>query len=80
MLALYGEKDTLVPEAATGRAWAQMPVGTRFGIYPNGYHLLMRDQNRALPINDVISWIGAPDAWLPSGADLAASAWRSDHH
>ena len=80
VLALYGEKDTLVPAEATGRAWARMPPGVRFGIYANGYHLLLRDLNRTLPIEDVISWITAPDTWLPSGADLSASTWRADHH
>jgi len=80
VLALYGEKDTLVPAEATGRAWSRMPPGARFGIYADGYHLLLRDVNRALPIHDVISWIAAPDDWLPSGADLAASAWRGSNH
>jgi len=31
-------------------------------------------------IGDVIAWIDAPDAWLPSGADVAAASWRSVHH
>ena len=80
VLVLYGEKDTLVPGEATGRAWARMPAGTRFGFYANGYHLLLRDIDRALPTQDVLSWIAAPGDWLPSGADLAAGAWRSGHH
>lgn len=79
-LALYGERDTLVPAEATGRAWNAMPPGVRRGLYRSGYHLLMRDRARGSVVGDVIAWIDAPDAWLPSGADVAAASWRSVHH
>jgi len=79
-LALYGERDTLVPAEATGRAWQAMAPGVRRGLYRSGYHLLMRDRSRGAVIGDVIAWIGASDAWLPSGADFAAASWRSVHH
>lgn len=79
-LALYGEHDTLVPPEAAGRAWDAMPPGARRGLYRSGYHLLMRDRARASVIGDVIAWMDAPDAWLPSGADVAAASWRSMHH
>ncbi len=79
-LALYGERDTLVPPEAAGRAWDAMPPGVRRGLYRSGYHLLMRDRAREAVIGDVIAWINAPDGWLPSGADLAAASWRSVHH
>jgi len=79
-LALYGERDTLVPAEATGRAWQAMPPAVRRGLYRSGYHLLLRDRARSAVIGDVIAWINAPDAWLPSGADLAAGSWRSAHH
>jgi acylglycerol lipase len=79
-LALYGEHDTLVPAEATGRAWEAMAPGVRRGLYRSGYHLLMRDRARSAVIGDVIAWIEDPEAWLPSGADLAAGSWRSAHH
>ena len=79
-LALYGERDTLVPADAAGRAWDAMPHGVRRGLYRSGYHLLMRDRARGSVIGDVIAWINAPDEWLPSGADVAAASWRSVHH
>ena len=79
-LALYGEHDTLVPAEAAGRAWDAMQPGVRRGLYRGGYHLLMRDRAREAVIGDVIAWIDAPDAWLPSGADVAAASWRSVHH
>ena len=79
-LTLSGEHDTLVPAEAAGRAWDAMPPGVRRGLYRSGYHLLMRDRAREAVIGDVIAWIEAPDAWLPSGADVAAASWRSAHH
>ena len=79
-LILYGAKDTLVPETATAHAWSRLPEGTRCAYYPNGYHLLLRDLNRTAPLNDVISWITDPGAFLPSGADAAAAAWRTANH
>lgn len=77
VLALYGARDTLVPADATARAWSRMPAGVRFAFYPAGYHLLLRDLGRAAPIGDIIAWMRDPRQWLPSGADLAAAAWRS---
>ena len=79
-LALAGERDTVVPPEAAAHAWSRMPDAVRRGMYANGYHLLMRDRGRAAVTGDVIAWIGAPGAWLPSGADLSAAAWQSGHH
>ena len=73
----YGAHDELVPASAMAVAWAKLPPGTRRAVYPNGYHLLMRDLDRQAPINDVIAWINDPNALLPSGADIAAAAWAS---
>jgi len=80
VLVAYGAKDNVVPSNAMGRAWSNLPPGARRALYPSGYHLLLRDKARAAPIGDVIAWIDAPDALLPSGADIAASAWRATHH
>lgn len=79
-LIAYGAHDELVPASAMAAAWAHLPPGTRRAIYPNGYHLLMRDLDRQAVIGDVIAWIDHPDALLPSGADAAAAAWASRWH
>ena len=76
-LIAYGAHDELVPASAMAVAWAHLPPDTRRAVYPNGYHLLMRDLDRQAPIEDVIAWITHPDALLPSGADIAAAAWAS---
>ncbi len=76
-LFLYGGKDMLIPAAATRATWNALPPGqARLAFYPTGYHLLPRDLERATPIGDIIAWIRNPSAPLPSGADLAAEAWR----
>ncbi len=78
-LVLAGRRDRIVPQAATEAAWAKMPATIRQGLYLNGFHLLLRDQDRALPQADVLGWLSAPGAWLPSGADINAAAWKADH-
>jgi acylglycerol lipase len=79
-LVAYGAHDMLVPESAMGVAWSKLPPGTRRAVYPNGYHLLMRDKDREAVIGDVIAWMDAPAAFLPSGADVAAAGWATTHH
>ncbi len=74
-LALYGGRDRIVPPEAMRRAWLAMPAGVRRALYPEGYHLLLRDHDRAAPTGDILAWIAAPGRWLPSGADANAAAW-----
>ena len=73
----YGAHDELVPASAMAVAWAKLPATTRRAVYPNGYHLLMRDLDRRTVIDDVIAWIQHPDSLLPSGADIAAATWAT---
>jgi len=78
-LFLYGGKDALVPGRATAATWRGLEEasasGTRIAFYPQGYHLLLRDLDRASPIGDVVAWMRDPSAPLPSDADKAARAW-----
>ena len=78
-LVLNGRRDQVVPPQATAAAWAKLPASVRRGFYLSGYHLLTRDLDRALVDADVLAWLDAPGAWLPSGADINAAAWRADH-
>jgi alpha-beta hydrolase superfamily lysophospholipase len=88
-LFLYGAKDELVPPPATLATWRALPRKapphkdaahcSRLGYYNNGWHLLMRDLDRALPIGDAIAWIRDPATPLPSRADAAAGDWLSSH-
>ena len=74
-LFMYGGHDQLIPDRATAATWRALPRGEREAYYPAGYHLLLRDLDRATPIEDVIAWILRPNAKLPSGAGRAAAAW-----
>ena len=78
-LILDGRRDQIIPPAATAAAWAKLPQRVRRGLYLSGYHLLLRDQDRALVQADILAWLDAPDRWLPSGADINAAAWLADH-
>ncbi len=79
VLILAGRRDQLVPPPATASAWASLPPGVRRAFYPNGYHLLLRDRDRALVEADILAWLDDPDQFLPSGADAAVAAWGADH-
>ncbi len=79
VLILDGGRDQLVPPAATAATWARLPASARRGFYPAGFHLLLRDRDRALPTADILAWLDRPQAWLPSGADAAAAAWTAGH-
>ena len=74
-LFLYGGKDELIPPGCHGAGLAGPAAGAGAGVLPRGYHLLLRDLERAGPIGDVINWLLVPAAPLPSGAEAAAAAW-----
>ncbi len=79
VLILDGGRDRIVPPAATAATWGALPASARRGFYTSGYHLLLRDRDRALPTADIAAWLDDPDRWLPSGADAAAAAWTASH-
>ena len=74
-LFLYGGKDELIPPEAVARVWRALPTGPVRAFYPEGYHLMLRDHERGVPIGDIIGWLLDSSAPLPSGAEAAAAAW-----
>jgi alpha-beta hydrolase superfamily lysophospholipase len=72
-LVLYGQHDEIVPRDPVARFVDRLPARAaaqqRVALYPEGYHMLMRDLEGPLVIADVAAWIKAPRAPLPSGAD-----------
>jgi len=76
VLLLYGERDEIVPPAPMARFVAALPARARarerVALYPQGYHMLLRDLGAAAPIGDIAAWIGGSAAALPSGADADA--------
>jgi alpha-beta hydrolase superfamily lysophospholipase len=76
-LVLHGGKDEIIPPSAMRNVWRALtqPGSTgpaRLAHYPAGYHLLLRDRERAIRITDILGWLRRPDAPLPSRAEQAA--------
>lgn len=71
-LILYGARDDLVPKRAIAALAARLP-GLASGrqralVYPDGYHLLLRDTIRARVVGDVLAWLADPAAPLSAGS------------
>ena len=70
-LLLYGAKDQIVPAEPTCQLLRQLPNGGnarwRSALYPDGYHMLLRDLQGEQVLEDIASWILTPDHPLPSG-------------
>jgi alpha-beta hydrolase superfamily lysophospholipase len=80
MLALTGVNDHVIPPAPTEAAFrAMVGDGTdparRVALYPDGWHMLLRDLGGVVPLEDIAAWIHDPAVPLPSGADDRARAW-----
>jgi alpha-beta hydrolase superfamily lysophospholipase len=78
-LILYGGRDRIVRSNPVRQLVEALPADAphRFGFYPNGHHLLLRDRARARAASDILAWMESPTAPLPSGADEAAVRWRA---
>jgi alpha-beta hydrolase superfamily lysophospholipase len=78
LLLLYGAKDELVPKAPMLQLWQELPgqsgrpSGQRLAYYPEGWHLLFRDLQAAVPVSDVAAWVLDPAGPLPSRLDDGA--------
>lgn len=81
LLLLVGAKDELVPGEAMELFWARLPQeadGQRRANYPEGWHLLFKDLQAKTVIEDVATWVKAPDRPLPSGADRSPAPEPQD--
>jgi alpha-beta hydrolase superfamily lysophospholipase len=76
-LLLYGEKDEIIPKEPTYaflQEWLAINVAGEktVAIYPQGYHMLLRDLDAPTTWNDIVAWINSSAEQLPSGADSRA--------
>lgn len=74
LLLLYGAKDEVIPrppvETFAAGLKRERPAGLRIAVYPNGWHMLLRDLEGETVWRDVAAWIADPAAGaLPSGAE-----------
>jgi alpha-beta hydrolase superfamily lysophospholipase len=70
-LALYGQRDEIVPPGPTEKLWRQLdgPRHTR-ALYPKSWHMMLRDLHAPSLYADVAAWIDRGGRGpLPSGAD-----------
>ncbi len=56
-LILYGEKDQVVPRKPIEKLRKQLRSEHKFILYPEGYHLLLRDLNRKKVWRDILHFI-----------------------
>jgi acylglycerol lipase len=77
VLVLYGKKDEIIPKYPVfrmiERLQAAQPVAPRVVIYPNGWHMLLRDLQAKVVWRDIVAWTRDQKSALPSGFALAKS-------
>lgn len=75
-LVLYGEKDEIIPAEPTWDAIERLPATgsiQKVAVYPNGYHMLLRDLQARVVLDDIAAWVADPSGPLPSAADRRAA-------
>lgn len=78
-LVLYGDNETIVPEAPIRALVAELRDAggaVTLAFYPDGYHMLLRDLSADVPVQDIAAWTLDPTAPLPSGADQRPPFWE----
>ena len=72
-LVLFGAHEEILPEKAVESFMAHLPDGPiRVAVYPDGFHMLLRDLNGDIVAKDVLAWIADRSAPLPSGDECAS--------
>lgn len=73
-LIMYGKKEDLIPENAWNGLISRLPDGEpkfwRLALYDNGYHMLMRDLQADVVLDDIASYVLDKDARFPSGLEI----------
>jgi alpha-beta hydrolase superfamily lysophospholipase len=59
ILFLYGAKDQIIPRAPTEAVAKELGNRAEVHMYPNGYHMLLRDLDGPSIWKDVAGWIDA---------------------
>jgi alpha-beta hydrolase superfamily lysophospholipase len=74
-LIMFGGEEQVVTLAAARDMIGQLPphAPLTVALYPEGYHMLLRDTHADLAINDVAGWVSDPATPLASGADKLAA-------
>ena len=81
VLLLYGERDELIPERPVEMLWEALPghPESRLAVYPEGWHMLLRDLQAQVVLGDIAAWIERPGLTPPSiMVGLATSDFEAD--
>ena len=72
-LVLYGAHEEVLPPRPVKGAIAHLEAAGhhRIAVYPDGYHMLLRDLQGDVVIADIAQWIANPGLPLASGPDRA---------
>jgi alpha-beta hydrolase superfamily lysophospholipase len=77
-LLLYGARDEVVPPEPTFDFWRSLPPDAaprqRFAFYAEGWHMLLRDLQAQVVVDDIAAWTRDRQAPLPSRAEDHAAA------
>ncbi len=80
VLLLYGAHDEIIPAAAMCRFRKRFFAAGRddhsMMLYPHGYHMLLRDLDAGVVLQDVVAWIHDRHRPLPSGDRVSGKADR----
>ena len=74
---LYGAHDQIIPRASAIKAAERLPATARTAVYPDGYHMLLRDLHAEVVYGDILSYLRDPNAPFPSGAPPLRPAPRA---
>jgi acylglycerol lipase len=77
VLLVYGENDQIVPPEPVARFAADMSGPVRIAVYPESYHMVLRDLSREIPLGDIASFMLDPAAPLPSGNETGLEALQA---
>ena len=72
-LIMFCEREDILTTDSVARFVATLPdlppAEGRLALYPQGYHMMLRDLQARIIYDDIAAWIRDPAAPLPSGAD-----------
>ena len=70
LLVLYGDNEEVIPNSAVDALLAALPEDrVVIAFYADGWHMLLRDLNGPVVVDDIAAWLADPSVPLPSGAD-----------
>ncbi len=69
ILVLYGARDEVIPAGPVEMLVSRLSSSYRLVLYPEGWHLLLRDLQAETVWRDIAAWVANPAAPLPSGLE-----------